>query len=549
MLSQQGVHPVLARILVARGVSELTELSTGLSGLLSPSALLNADKAAVLLAEAIQKGKKICIIADYDCDGATACAVAILGLQMMGGIVSYLVPNRFDNGYGLTPAIVDEARTKYAAEVLVTVDNGIASIDGVAEAVKQGMEVLVTDHHLPGDHLPENCVIVNPNQPACSFPSKNLAGVGVIFYVMLALRAELRQRAVFDEKTQPRLDTLLDLVALGTVADVVRLDKNNRILVAQGLKRIAAGNMRTGIAAIFRSAGREWRKASTYDLGFTIGPRLNAAGRMSDMALGVECLITDDEGHAWEIAQQLNEINHERREKESEMREEALAMLEDFQPEDRASITVLEKNWHQGIIGIVASRLKDTYFRPAFVFAPDKDGLIRGSGRSIPGFHLRDAIDLISKRYPDMIARFGGHAMAAGLTMQADDYAVFCQAFEEVARKQLSQTQLERVIETDGPPDDSCYSLNFIEQLETQVWGQGFEAPVFSDCLRVVNQRILKDRHLSLQLEKDGQMLSAIYFGHKDLLPPQSLMAFRISANEYNGNTSVQLIVQYAEPA
>ncbi|WAW09963.1 single-stranded-DNA-specific exonuclease RecJ [Oxalobacter vibrioformis] len=549
MLSQQGLHPVLARIYAARGINDISELSTELSALLPPAGLLNNERAAVLLADAIAAKKKICIVADYDCDGATACAVAIHGLKMMGGDVSFLVPNRFDNGYGLTPAIVDEARKKHGTQVLVTVDNGIASIDGVLAAVSQGMEVLVTDHHLPGDSLPENCVIVNPNHPACTFDSRNLAGVGVIFYVMLALRAELRKRGVFDAKSQPRLDSLLDLVALGTVADVVRLDRNNRILVAQGLKRIAAGNMHTGIAALFRAAGREWRRATTFDLGFTVAPRLNAAGRLSDMALGVECLVTDDEGRAWEIAQTLNKINQERREIESGMRDEALAMLENFQPDESASISVLDANWHQGVIGILASRLKDQYYRPVFVFAPDKDGNIRGSGRSIPGFHLRDAIDLVAKRHPGMISRFGGHAMAAGLTMQGDAYDVFCEAFEAIAKEFLNQTQLERVIETDGTPDNSCYTLDFVHQLESRIWGQGFEPPIFSDRFHIVNQRVLKERHLSLQLEKNGMALSAIYFNHTALLPRDARLAFRIASNEYNGMTSVQLIVEYGEAA
>ena len=549
MLTQQGLHPALARIYAARGISDVSELSTEFSALLPPNGLLNADRAAILLADAIAAGKKICVVADYDCDGATACAVAMHALKMMGGDVSFLVPNRFDNGYGLTPAIVEEAKNRHAAEVLVTVDNGIASIDGVREAINMGMDVLVTDHHLPGDHLPENCVIVNPNHPACTFGSKNMAGVGVIFYVMLALRAEFRKRGIFNAQNQPRLDNLLDLVALGTVADVVRLDKNNRILVAQGLKRIAAGNMHTGIAALFRAAGREWRKVSIFDLGFTIAPRLNAAGRLSDMSLGVECLVTEDDGRAWEIAQKLNEINQERREIESEMREDALTMLEDFQPDESASITVLNNNWHQGVVGILASRLKDRYYRPVFVFAPDKDGAIRGSGRSIPGFHLRDAIDLVAKRHPDMISRFGGHAMAAGLTMRGDAYDTFRETFEIIARENLSKIQLQRTIETDGAPDMSCYTLDFVRQMGTRIWGHGFEPPLFSNTFRVVTQRILKERHLSLQLEKDGIALSAIYFNHVTLLPRIAHLAFRITANEYNGMTSLQLVVEHWEAA
>lgn len=544
-LSGQGLHPVLARIYAARGITDADELSTALADLLAPSGLLNAGKAAAMLADAISAGQKICIIADYDCDGATACAVAIRGLKMMGGNVSFLVPDRFLNGYGLTPAIVSEAH-KLGAQVLVTVDNGIASIDGIREAVRQGMDVLVTDHHLPGEHLPENCVIVNPNQPDCAFESKNLAGVGVIFYVMLMLRAELRQRGLFGKHNQPRLDNLLDLVALGTVADVVRMDKNNRILVAQGLKRIAAGHMHPGTAALFKAAGREWRKASVFDLGFMLAPRLNAAGRLSDMTLGVEGLITDDAGRAAEIAQELNDINRERQEIESRMHEEALEKLAHFQPDENASLCVLHPDWHQGVIGLLASRLKERYYRPTLVFAPDQDGLLRGSGRSVPGFHLRDALDLVAKRCPDIIVRFGGHAMAAGLTLRETAYETFRETFETIVREQLGPSQLKRVIETDGAPDASCYTLEFVRQLESRVWGHGFAPPLFSDHFRIINQRVLKDRHLSLELEKDGRQLKAIYFNHADLLPPESCLVFRLASNEYRGITSVQLVVEHA---
>ena len=548
-LIQQGMHPTLARIYASRGINRPEELSTELKDLLPPGGMQNIEKAAVLLADAIESDKKICVIADYDCDGATACAVAIHALDMMGAKVSYLIPNRFEHGFGLTPAIVSEAIARHAPQVIVTVDNGIASIDGIQEAARQGLEVLITDHHLPGEHLPDNCVIVNPNQPGCEFQSKYLAGVGVIFYVMLALRAELRKRGKFDETAQPRLDGLLDLVALGTVADVVRLDKNNRILVAQGLKRITAGNMQTGIAALFRVSGREWINASTYDLGFLIAPRINAAGRLEDMAIGVECLITDNVGSAWEIAEKLDSINRERREIESSMHAEALDILKEFNPADRTSICVLNENWHQGVIGILASRLKDTYYRPAFVFAANRDGLIRGSGRSIPGFHLRDAIDLVSKRHPDIITNFGGHALAAGLTMHASGFDSFYDAFEEIAQEQLGEAKLEKILETDGVPDDSCYTLDFIRKLDSQVWGQGFAPPVFSDRFEVVSQRVLQNRHLSMQLKKNRMTLPAIYFGQADMLPKEVLVAYRIAAHEYNGVTSVRLIVSHAEAA
>jgi single-stranded-DNA-specific exonuclease len=548
MLRQGGAHPVLARLFAARGITDIKELSTELNGLLAPALLLHSDKAAVFLADAIAAKKRMVVVADYDCDGATACAVAVRGLRMLGAEVDYLVPNRFEYGYGLTPAIVALAAEK-SPDIIITVDNGIASIDGVQEAKKRGIEVVVTDHHLPADTLPEAAVIVNPNQPGCPFPSKGLAGVGVIFYVLLALRAEMRKRGLFDAATQPRLDRLLDLVALGTVADVVKLDANNRILVAQGLKRMRAGGMQPGIAALFRIASREPAKASPFDLGFALGPRLNAAGRMADMTLGVECLITDDEGLAWSIARQLGEINLERREKEAEMHENALELLADFDPHENATISVFAADWHQGVIGIISSRLKDRYFRPAITFSPDKDGWIKGSGRSVPGFHLRDALDLISKRDPGLIERFGGHAMAAGLTIRADAFDQFAAAFEEVGRSWLGQGESERVVETDGALEDACFTISFIDLIDSHVWGQGFAAPVFCDEFKVVNQRILKDKHLKLALEKDNRRYEAIWFGHAETLPANAKVAFRLGANEYNGTTRVQLLVEHAEAA
>lgn len=548
MLRQQGVHPVLARLYAARGLFDIKELSSELAALIAPSGLLHIDAAASYLADAIAAQKKLVVVADYDCDGATACAVAVRGLRMMGAQVDYIVPNRFEYGYGLTPEIVALTAEKKSPDIIVTVDNGIASIDGVAEANKRGIDVIVTDHHLPADKLPDARVIVNPNQPECGFPSKNLAGVGVMFYVLLALRAELRRRGIFDAQTQPKLDALLDLVALGTVADVVKLDANNRILVAQGLKRIRAGRMHAGIAALFRVSGREARSATPFDLGFALGPRLNAAGRLEDMSLGIECLITDDEGRAWSIAQQLNEINIKRREIEAEMQDTALMKLDEFDPKDSATICVFDGSWHQGVIGIVASRLKDKFYRPTITFAPASDGnLIKGSGRSIPGFHLRDALDLISKHAPTLIDKFGGHAMAAGLSIRTDDFEAFTKAFEAVGRDWLTQAQLERVIETDGPLEDAYFTTQFIGLLEEQVWGQGFAPPLFCDEFRVISQRVLKERHLKLQLEKNGQRYDAIWFGHIDSLPERARVAYRLDANEYNGVTRVQLLVEFAE--
>jgi single-stranded-DNA-specific exonuclease len=549
MLRQQGVHPVLARLYAARGLADVAELSSELVALIAPAGLLHIDAAASYLADAIGAGKKLVVVADYDCDGATACAVALRGLRMMGAQVDFIVPNRFEYGYGLTPEIVALTVKEKSPDIIITVDNGIASIDGVAEANRRGIEVVVTDHHLPADTLPAARVIVNPNQPSCGFPSKNLAGVGVMFYVLLALRAELRRRGAFDALNQPRLDTLLDLVALGTVADVVKLDANNRILVAQGLKRMRAGRMQPGIAALFRAAGREARRATPFDLGFALGPRLNAAGRLADMSLGIECLTTDDEGRAWAIAQQLDAINRERREIEATMQDTALTLLDNYEPHNKTTITVFDESWHQGVIGIVASRLKDKFYRPTITFAPGGDGLIKGSGRSIAGFHLRDALDLVSKHAPALIQKFGGHAMAAGLTIRADAFESFSEAFEAVGRAWLTQNQLERVIETDGSLEEAYFSAQFIELLDDQVWGQGFAAPVFCDEFRVLNQRILKEKHLKLTLEKGGRRYDAIWFGHVADLPERALVAYRLDANEYNGVTRVQLLIEHAQPA
>ena len=547
LLSQQGLHPVLARLLVARGVNDVKELSTGLNALIPPQALLQIEDAALFLADAIEAEQKLLVVADYDCDGATACAVAVRGLRSMGAQVDYLVPNRFEYGYGLTPEIVALAAQSKSPDIIITVDNGIASVEGVAAAQELGIEVVVTDHHLPGDHLPAAAVIVNPNQTHCNFPSKNLAGVGVMFYVLMALRAELRLRGHFEAQNQPRLDKLLDLVALGTVADVVKLDANNRVLVAQGLQRIRTGHACAGINALFRVAGKETRQVKAIDLGFTVGPRLNAAGRLADMSLGIECLLTDDLGRAAEIASQLDNINRERRSIESEMQEAAMQTLENINPQASATLCLFNEQWHQGVIGIVASRLKEKYFRPTITFAPAGNGMIKGSGRSIPGFHLRDALDLVSKRAPHLIDKFGGHAMAAGLSLQEKDFEEFLTTFEQVGKEWLTSIQLEHVLETDGELDISDFNLDFISLLETQVWGQGFAPPIFNNQFQVLNQKILKEKHLKLFLEKDGKQFDAIWFNRTEELPRKIQAAYRLDANEYNGRTKVQLLLEYAE--
>jgi single-stranded-DNA-specific exonuclease len=551
VLTRHGLHPVLARLYAARGVCLPDEIETGLARLVPPVSLKGCEEAAVLLADAIQHKRRMLVVADYDCDGATACAVAVRGLRMFGGQIEYLVPNRFEYGYGLTPEIVALAARSAAGkpDLLITVDNGIASVDGVAAANALGIDVLVTDHHLPGDELPAARAIVNPNQPGCTFPSKCIAGVGVMFYVLLALRAQLRQRGAFsDALPEPRLDGLLDLVALGTVADVVKLDGNNRVLVAQGLQRIRKGKLQPGIAALFRAAARDARSASGFDLGFALGPRLNAAGRLSDMSLGIECLTTDDVGRAWELAQQLDTMNRERREIEAGMQQQALDDLATVDPDGATTITLFNPGWHQGVIGIVAGRLKEKFHRPSFTFAlaDDSGATVKGSGRSIPGFHLRDALDLISKREPNLIAKFGGHAMAAGLTLAAADVPRFSAAFEAVGREWLSEDALARTVETDGELEDAYFTPQFVEMLDAAVWGQGFPAPVFSGEFDIASQALVKDKHLKLQLVRGRQRFSAIWFNHTDTLPARTTVAYRLASDTWNGVSRVQLIVEHA---
>ncbi|WP_348753848.1 single-stranded-DNA-specific exonuclease RecJ [uncultured Aquincola sp.] len=552
-LEQAGVHPLLARLFAARGVRTPDDLDDGLGRLLPPAQLLGTHEAAVLLADTLARGGRICIVADYDCDGATACAVALRGLAMLGarpGTLRYVVPDRALHGYGLTPTIVDLAMQQQP-DLLVTVDNGIASLEGVAHARALGLQVLVTDHHLPalvGTQvvLPEADVIVNPNQPACSFESKSLAGVGVMFYVLLALRAELRARGVFDATSQPKLDALLDLVALGTVADVVKLDANNRRLVAQGLKRIRAGRMQPGVAALFSAAGRHASRASAFDFGFALGPRINAAGRLADMTLGIECLTTDDSARATELAAQLDAINRERRTVESGMRDQAEALLDRLMPDGEAppALAIFDDEFHEGVVGIVAGRLKDRLHRPTFVFARGQDGLLKGSGRSIPGFHLRDALDLVSKRHPGVLKKFGGHAMAAGCTLDESGFATFAEALQQVAREWLDADTLQRRLRTDGALPVEYYNAETVQVLDGQVWGQSFEAPTFCDEVDVVAQRLVGEKHLKLRLRLGGQLRDAIWFGRVEPLPPRARLAYRICLDEYQGQQRVQMMVE-----
>ena len=558
-LEQAGVHPLLARLYAARGVQGKAELDDGLALLLPPATMLGLPQAAALLADAIAHDKSICIVADYDCDGATACAVGIRGLRMLGARrASYIVPDRVVDGYGLTPPIAERVKAA-GADLLVTVDNGIASFSGVAQARALGLQVLVTDHHLPAlvdgvIQIPSADTTVNPNQPGCGFESKSIAGVGVMFYVLLALRAELRSRGLFTAQNQPKLDALLPLVALGTVADVVKLDANNRRLVAQGLKRIRSGAMQPGIAALFAAAKRDAKAATTFDFGFALGPRINAAGRLADMTLGIECLLTDDAGRADELARTLDAINRQRRDIEGDMREQALLAAESLFDEGTpppGAICVFNPDFHEGVVGIVASRLKDKMHRPAFVFAPSQaDGKsheLKGSGRSIAGFHLRDALDLVAKRHPDVLLRFGGHAMAAGCTIERQHFDTFEAALTQVATEWLDAATLTRTLATDGPLPAVYRRADMVDTLHHEVWGQGFAPPVFSEELEVVSQRLVAEKHLALKLKHQGQPVDGIWFNHTAPLPPKAHLAFRLDADEWNGVRRVRFLVEESQ--
>ncbi|NQW65582.1 MAG: single-stranded-DNA-specific exonuclease RecJ [Burkholderiales bacterium] len=553
-LEQSGVHPLLARLYAARGVHDAQQLQTELRLLLPPSGLKGIDAAAGLLANAIAQQLRICIVADYDCDGATACAVALRGLALLGAQhLSFIVPDRVVDGYGLTPEIAKRVHAS-GAQLLITVDNGIASVSGVQEAHRLGMQVLITDHHLPGSELPTPDALVNPNQPACSFESKSMAGVGVMFYVLLALRALMRKRGIFGPDSEPKLDSLLPLVALGTLADVVLLDANNRRLVSQGLLRMRRGHMPAGLAALFKVAGRDPAQASSQDMGFAIGPRINAAGRLSDMSLGIECLRTDDAELASRLASQLDAINRERRSLEGDMREQALLLAEslmDTQEEAPAALCVFDEDFHEGVVGIIAGRLKDLHYRPCFVFASSQSqgqAVLKGSGRSIAGFHLRDALDAIAKRHPNLLLRFGGHAMAAGCTLLEDDLALFEMALQDIASEWLDAATLAQTLSTDGSLPQQYLRPDLIKDLQSQVWGQGFAAPVFQDTVHVMSQKIVGEKHLSLKLQLHGQVVDAIWFGRTQSLPVQATLAYRLDINHWQGMDKVQLQIEAMQP-
>lgn len=548
VLTTAGYLPPVARALSARGIRSPEDLNEAWSGMLPPNLLTGIDRAAERLLAARNRGERVTIVADYDCDGATACAVGIRGLSALGLSVDYFVPDRVRHGYGLTAAIVDLlAARPNPPQVILTVDNGISSADAVRHAATLGIDVVITDHHLPADDTPPAVAIVNPNQRGCGFPSKSLAGVGVIFYVLLALRARLRDEGAFTAQTQPRLNELVDLVALGTVADVVKLDKNNRILVSQGLKRIREGRTHPGIAALFNVARCSMGNASARDFGFRIGPRINAAGRLATMEYGIECLLTNDPDRARHYAEALNQINQERRELEEEMQHAADLAVAAADIEHVHALSLLDDSFNEGVVGLVASRIKEKVHRPTVAFARTAEGELKGSGRSIPGIHLRDMLDLVSKTEPGLILRFGGHAMAAGLTIQEKDYDRFARAFEAVVAEHADPAVFERNVLIDGGLAPDEISERLCQTLEHGIWGQGFEAPLFANDFRVVRQTVLKDAHLKLSLELGGQRFEGIFFRRNAPLLTASRLAYRPTINEFNGRRLIQLLVEAVE--
>lgn len=559
-LAGASLHPLLARVYEGRGINSAEDLELDLSRLLPPALLFNADSAAQLLADALQQDRSILIVGDFDADGATSTALAVSALREMRATqVDYLVPNRFEYGYGLTPEIVDLAVANGRPDLIVTVDNGISSIEGVRRAREQGISTLITDHHLPASELPEADVIVNPSQPGCDFPSKNLAGVGVIFYIMLALRAELRQRGWFEHNPQPNLARYTDLVALGTVADVVPLDYNNRILVDAGLKRIRAGQCRAGILALLEVSGRNYQATVASDLGFSVGPRINAAGRLDDISVGIECLLSEGPGQARPIARQLHQLNLDRRQIEQTMKDEALELLSRLKLDEvdvPVAMTLYQPGWHQGVIGILASRIKDRLHRPTIAFADGDAGQIKGSARSIAGIHIRDILDAVAARHPGLINKFGGHAMAAGLVIAQQDYQAFDTAFVEEVERHARDVHLQAVIESDGAIAVDDFQLELASLLRfAGPWGQHFPEPVFDGHFNLVHQRLVGEKHLKLVLSPEGSemLLDAIAFNvDLDIWPDESVsqveIAYRLDVNEFRGNRTLQLMVEHLVP-
>lgn len=550
-LTQNKVHPLLAKLFSSRGIQNFDDIDLNLSALLPPLLLENAEQAAKMLAEVVEKKEEVIIIGDYDCDGATSTALAVRALGMLGLKARYLVPDRFKFGYGLTPAIVDLLLTMQPRpQWIITVDNGMASDEGVEYAKQFGIQTIITDHHLPAEKTPRAVAIVNPNQKESRFPSKNLAGVGVVFYVMLALRAQLRLRGFFKNKVEPNFKSLLDLVALGTVADLVPLDHNNRILVAHGLRNIRQGALHIGLQKMFEVAGISPFSASVEDLSFRIAPRLNAAGRIDHMQIGVECLITDDIAHAAYLAQRLSDLNYERQSIERKMKLEAQNLIAQLPPMEnqQTAFCLLGENWHEGVVGLLASHLVKKYHLPAFVFGKaQEEGLIKGSGRSVPGLHLRDTLDLIEKASPGILCRFGGHAMAAGLTLRLENFERFKTLFFQL----VAQNGLlgPKIIETDGALSDDFFNIHVAKLLNNQVWGQGFPAPLFEGIFDVQHQQVLKEKHLKMQVLAQNKLpLQAIFFNAPILnVPAQVRLIYKLGLNSFRGVESLSLMVEHLE--
>lgn len=555
-----SLPPLLRRLYEARGVRDESELDYRLASLTPPDQLRGVEAAAALLARTIADNGAITIVGDFDADGATSTALAMLGLSMLGAQkLDFRVPSRFSDGYGLTPGIVERLQAENALpDLLLTVDNGIAAHEGVQAARDAGLTVVVTDHHLPGDTLPAAHAIVNPNQPGCEFVSKNAAGVGVMFYLLSALRRHQKQAGVYEQSAPPNLGQLLDLVALGTVADVVPLDHNNRIFVDQGLKRIRAGRSRPGIRALLEVAGREPDQLGASDLGFVLGPRLNAAGRLDDMSIGIHCLLTEDEDRARSLARELDSLNRQRRTIEGDMREQAVAHLQALQLDESLpkGLCLFDPDWHQGVIGILASRIKEQVHRPVIAFAPGDDGEIKGSARSIPGVHIRDLLVSLDARHPGLLLRYGGHAMAAGMTLRQEDFSAFANAFAGIVEAQTDPAAFDASILTDGPLEAHELTLETARLLAVAgPWGQQFPAPVFDGEFVLVNQRIVGERHLKLLVQVPGEdlMLDAIAFGVDTEQWPSSCerarLVYQLEVNRFRGRESVQLKVDYLEPA
>ena len=541
----KGMHPVLSSLFASRDISSIDDVDYKLDKLIPPDLLKSVQEASNLIIKKIESNQKITIIGDYDADGATATACGYLGLKKFGADVDFIVPNRFEFGYGLTPEIVDLAYRKKPS-LIITVDNGIASISGVKKAKSYGIDVLITDHHLPAEDLPDANFIVNPNQGSCKFPSKNLCGVGVIFYVLLSLRSELRKKNKFSSHPEPKLSDLLDLVALGTIADLVKLDFNNRTLVHFGVKKIRSGNCNFGIEALANISNKKLKDIKTSDFSFSIAPKINAAGRLDDMAIGIKCLIAKDKEEALDYANKLSVFNEQRKSVENKMKDEALLFLEDYAVEDNFSITMYDNDWHQGVVGIVASRLKEKYYRPTIIFAKDGSGCLKGSGRSIPSFHLRDALDLVSKKKPDLILTFGGHAMAAGLTIKEENFKIFCTEFEAITRVLLSPDDLNLIIEFDKSIPKEYLNHETIKIINSQVWGQGFPAPVFFGCFDVVKQDIVAGKHNKCILRNEQGDYDGIFFNFSSALADRIEITYTIEVNEFNKKTSIQFIIKSA---